>query len=183
MLQPWPRPEQGKTDRQVEADINWLRTVTDKIRNIRSERNAPPGKQFPVYIGYVTSADRQRFTNDDQQRFASVEAFLKKLANIEEVHWLAEGEQPPLSASSLAGHLDIHVPMAGLIDKTAEIARLNKEIDRLTKEVERLNGKLANEKFVASAPTEVVDKEKAKRSDAEASLAKLRDQILNIQNL
>jgi len=73
--------------------------------------------------------------------------------------------------------------MADLIDKAAETARLNKEIDRLTKEVERLNGKLANEKFVSSAPTEVVDKEKAKRSEAESALGKLRDQILVIRNL
>jgi len=183
MLQPWPLPEKGKTDHQAEADINWLRSVTDKIRNIRSERNAPPGKQFPVYIGYVTADDRKRFAHEDRQRFANTETFLKRLANIEEVRWLAEGEQPPLSASGLAGHLDIHIPMAGLIDKAAETARLNKEIDRLTKEVERLNGKLANEKFVSSAPTEVVDKEKAKRSEAESALGKLRDQILVIRNL
>jgi len=174
MVQRWPQPQE-KTDSQAGANINWLRSVTEVIRNIRSERNAPPGKKFPVYIGHSTP--------DDRQRFANTETFLKRLANIEEVRWLAEGEQPPLSASGLAGHLDIHIPMAGLIDKAAEITRLNKEIDRLTKEVERLKGKLANEKFVSSAPAEVVGKEKAKLAEAEGSLAKLGDQMLSIHNL
>ena len=175
MLQAWPLPEEAKVDTQAEDDINWLRSVTEVVRNIRSERNAPPGKHFPVYIGHSTAEDRQRFAN--------IETFLKKLANIESVHWLAEGEQPPLSASGLAGNLDIHVPMAGLIDKAAEVARLNKETERLGKEIERLKGKLANEKFVASAPAEVVDKEKAKLAEAESALVKLADQTLAIQRL
>src|SRR5690606_9816595 len=103
--------------------------------------------------------------------------------NIQQVHWLAAGEQPPLSATGLAGHLDIHVPMAGLINKEAEISRLNKEIERLGQELGRLQGKLANEKFVSGAPAEVVNKEKLKLAEAEDALAKLHDQILNIHKL
>jgi predicted PurR-regulated permease PerM len=75
------------------------------------------------------------------------------------------------------------VPMAGLIDKDAELARLDKEIQRLQGEVQRVGGKLANEGFVAKAPAEVLDKERAKLAEAEQALAKLVEQREKIANL
>ena len=175
MLQPWPQPEPGKTDWSAEADINAVRSVIEEIRKIRSERNAPPSKVLPVYIRNATAEDKQRLTSTD--------AYLRKLANVERVHWLNAGETAPMAATGLAGHLEILVPMAGLIDKQAELVRLNKEVERLTKEIERLKGKLANEKFVAGAPAEVVNKEKEKLADAEGALAKLHAQVIEIQRL
>jgi len=175
MLQPWPIPEMGKVDQVAIADIEWLKKVILAVRNIRGEMNISPSKQFPIYIRNGSAEDRQRLANTD--------SFLKKLANIEHIYWLNTGEAAPMSATGLAGGMEILVPMAGLINKEAEVARLNKEIERLTKEVVRLKGKLANEKFVSSAPAEVVGKEQAKLSEAEAALAKLRDQILSIHNL
>ena len=72
--------------------------------------------------------------------------------------------------------------MAGLIDKDAELARLDKEIQRLTGEVQRVGGKLSNEGFVAKAPAEVLDKERAKLAEAEQALAKLSEQREKIAN-
>lgn len=175
MLQPWPIPEMAKVDQTAMADIEWLKKVILAVRNIRGEMNISPAKHFPVYLRNGSTEDQQRLTN--------TEAFLKKLANIEHVHWLKPGDEAPMSATGLAGNMEILVPMAGLIDKAAEIARLNKEIERLGKEVERLKSKLANEKFVSSAPIEVVSKEKAKLAEAGDALVKLADQILSIQAL
>lgn len=175
MLQAWPIPEMAKVDAAALADIEWLKKVILAVRNIRGEMNIPPGKHFPVYIRNGSAEDKQRLTHTD--------SFLKKLANVEDIHWLQAGEPAPMAATALAGQMEILVPMAGLINKDAEIARLNKEIERLTKEIERLQGKLANEKFVSSAPADVVGKEKAKLGDTEASLLKLREQILSIQQL
>lgn len=175
MLQSWPIPDLSKVDTAAVADIEWLKKVILAVRNIRGEMNISPNKQFAVYIRHGSA--------EDQERLANTESFLKKLANIEHIHWLNAGDTAPMSATGLAGGMEILVPMAGLINKEAEAARLNKEIDRLDKEVERLKGKLANEKFVSSAPADVVGKEKAKLSEAEAALSKLRDQILHIHNL
>ena len=72
--------------------------------------------------------------------------------------------------------MEVLVPMAGLIDKDAELARLDKELDRLDKEIGRLEGKLGNEKFTAKAPAEVVAKEQAKLDEAKGSLSRLRGQ-------
>ena len=77
---------------------------------------------------------------------------------------LDAGEEPPMAATALVGDMQVLVPMAGLIDKDAELARLDKEIQRLQGEVQRVGGKLANEGFVAKAPAEVLDKERDRKS-------------------
>ncbi len=79
--------------------------------------------------------------------------------------------------------MEVLVPMAGLIDKDAELARLDKELARLEGEVKRVGGKLANEGFVAKAPAEVLDKERAKLAEAEQALAKLAEQRARIAAL
>ncbi|MBP8184773.1 MAG: hypothetical protein KAX95_02740, partial [Pseudomonas sp.] len=65
----------------------------------------------------------------------------------------------------------------------AELARLDKEILRLTGEVQRVGGKLSNEGFVAKAPADVLDKERAKLNEAEQALGKLVEQREKIANL
>ena len=81
------------------------------------------------------------------------------------------------------GDLEVLVPMAGLIDKDAEIARLGKEVDKISKELQRLQGKLSNEKFTSKAPADVVEKQKAKLSDAQASFDRLHEQLEKIKSI
>ena len=73
------------------------------------------------------------------------------------------------------------VPLAGLIDLDAERARLQKAIDRKRTELNRLQTKLANEKFIANAPSQVVEKERAKATDAEARLQALEAQLVSLR--
>lgn len=82
-------------------------------------------------------------------------------------------DDAPLSATALAGDLEILVPMAGLIDVEAELKRLTKEIEKLSGEVNKLSGKLSNEKFVANAPAEVVANERDKLAEMQGSMAQL----------
>src|SRR5690606_13685940 len=122
-------------------------------------------------------------SEQDQRRLADFEPLLAKLAKLESVRVLRDGEAAPLAATALVGDMQVLVPMAGLIDKDAELARLDKEIQRLQGEVQRVGGKLANQGFVAKAPAEVLDKERAKLAEAEAALAKLVEQREKIANL
>jgi valyl-tRNA synthetase len=96
---------------------------------------------------------------------------------------LQAGEAAPMSATALVGDMQVLVPMAGLIDKDAELARLDKEIQRLDGEVKRVGGKLSNQGFVAKAPAEVLDKERAKLAEAEQALARLAEQRERIAEL
>ena len=125
----------------------------------------------------------RKASDEDIRRLTENETFLKKLAKLSSVQVLAENEEAPLAATALVGELEVLVPMAGLIDKTAELARLDKEIGRLDGEVKRIGGKLSNAGFVDKAPAAVIDKERAKLADAEQALAQLSEQRARIASL
>ncbi|GAA3581044.1 valine--tRNA ligase [Marinobacter xestospongiae] len=167
MLQPYPQPDSSRKDESLTADIEWLKGVIVAVRNIRGEMNISPAKRIPVLLR-GSSADDQRRMNDNRQ-------FLISLAKLESLDWF-DGAEAPMSATQLVGEMEVLVPMAGLIDKAAELARLDKELERLNKEIGRLEGKLGNEKFTAKAPAEVVEKEQEKLRDAQGSLTRLSDQ-------
>nr|MCS5557798.1 valine--tRNA ligase [Oceanospirillaceae bacterium] len=173
MLQPYPVPDDSKRDETAEADLNWVRGIIDGIRNIRGEMNIAPGKPIPVLLIKASAADQERLRSNSQ--------FLIKLTKLESITLLDVGTEAPLSATALVGELEVLVPMAGLIDKGAELARLNKELGRLQGEIKRLGGKLGNAKFVDKAPAQVIEKERAKLRDAESAASTLQQQVAKIQ--
>jgi valyl-tRNA synthetase len=75
------------------------------------------------------------------------------------------------------------VPLAGLIDVAAEQARINKEVERIRGEIERIDNKLSNESFVAKAPAEVVEKERARAAEFNATLGTLSEQMAQLASL
>ena len=175
MLQPWPVANEERIDPAAENDIEWLKDLMLGTRNIRGEMNIGPGKPLNLFLKNVSAEDQRRLTEN--------EALLKKLARLESITVLAAGEEAPLSATALVGEMEVLVPMAGLIDKDAELARLDKEILRLQGEVQRVGGKLSNAGFVDKAPAEVIEKERAKLAEAEQALGKLAEQHARIASL
>ena len=119
----------------------------------------------------------------DQNRLATNSQYLKKLAKITQIAWLSEDDDVPLAATALAGELEILVPMAGLIDKDTEIARLSREIGRVESDLTRLQGKLGNAAFVDKAPAAVVAKEQDKMQAQMQALEALRGQLDRIQGI
>ena len=99
------------------------------------------------------------------------------------ITWLNPEDEEPIAATALAGHLEILVPMAGLIDKEAEIARLNREIGKLQTDLTRLNKKLSNASFVDKAPAEVVAKEQDKMNTQKQALDILEKQLQRIREV
>ena len=175
MLQSWPEFNPERIDEAAEGDIEWVKAFMLGIRQIRGEMNISMAKRIDVVLGDASESD--------QRRLADNEPLLKKLAKLESVRVLAQGEEPPLSATALVGDMQVLVPMAGLIDKDAELARLDKEIGRLDGEVKRVGGKLGNAGFVDKAPAEVIDKERAKLAEAEQAKARLVEQRERIASL
>ncbi|GGC06052.1 valine--tRNA ligase [Marinobacterium zhoushanense] len=175
MLQRYPEPVQELIDETAEADVEWLQEVIVSIRNIRGEMNIAPGKELEVLV--------QHGSDEDFRRLRESYISLTKLAKLSEIKWLEADEEAPMSITKLVGKMEVLVPMAGLIDKEAELARLQKELDRLTGEIKRVEGKLANEKFVANAPEEVVAKEREKITAAQESFATLKEQYTKIEAL
>ncbi|QNH02517.1 valine--tRNA ligase [Pseudomonas sediminis] len=168
MLQPWPVANESRIDAAAEGDIEWVKQLMLGVRQIRGEMKISMAKRIDIIVANASA--------EDLRRLADFEPLLSKLAKLESVRVLAAGEEAPMSATTLVGEMEVLVPMAGLIDKDAELARLDKEIGRLEGEVQRVGGKLSNQGFVAKAPAEVLDKERAKLAEAEQALAKMVEQ-------
>ena len=175
MLQLFPEADQAKIDANAEADIDWLKGVIVAVRNIRGEMNISPGKALPALL--------HKGNETDKTRFEHYGGLLKSLAKLESLSWLAADQEPPMSSIQLVGEMQVLVPMAGLIDKDAEIARLQKEVDKRQQEIKRVEGKLSNPKFVDRAPADVVAKEKAKIDEHQAALSELETQLEKIKAL
>ncbi|HEY9136397.1 MAG TPA: valine--tRNA ligase [Pseudomonadales bacterium] len=169
MLQPYPVPEQSKINVNAIADIEWIKGVIIGIRNIRGEMDIAPGKKLPVYFSHGSTEDKTRLDN--------YRNFLLTLAKLDDITWLEQTEQAPTSATQLVGDMEIHVPMAGLIDKDAEINRLSKEIEKLSKELTRVKDKLNNPNFTDKAPAAVVTKEKQKLEAAASAKSALEEKL------
>ncbi|WP_136681388.1 valine--tRNA ligase [Neptunomonas sp. XY-337] len=175
MLQSFPIADESKIDTAAEADIEWLKGVITGVRNIRGEMGISPAKELDVLF--------QNGNAQDQARLEANRTFLSKLASLASITWLEAGDEAPMSATQLVGDMQVLVPMAGLIDKGAELARLKKEMDKLQKEIGRVEGKLGNEKFVANAPEAVITKEKEKLETAQAAFAQFKEQYGKIEAL
>ncbi|MCK2045614.1 MULTISPECIES: valine--tRNA ligase [Chromohalobacter] len=175
MAQPWPQADQGRIDENATRDIEWLKGVIVAVRNIRAEMNIAPGKPLEALLTKGGEADRERLE--------AYRLFLSKLAKLDSITWLDDPDQAPLAATQLVGDMEVLVPMAGLIDKDVELARLAKEIDKQDKFIGGIEKKLGNESFISKAPAEVVEKERAKLADAQASrqhLSEQRDKIATL---
>jgi valyl-tRNA synthetase len=175
MLTRFPEADESKIDQQALSDVEWLQAVVVGVRNIRGEMNISPAKDLPVLFKNGSAEDQQRLQNNQQ--------FLKKLASLESVTWLNKGDEEPMSATALVGNMEILVPMAGIIDKDAEIARLTKESAKLEMDITKTEAKLSNEAFVAKAPEAVVAAERTRVSEHKIAIEKLREQIQKISAL
>jgi len=167
-LQPYPVSDQTRIDQQSLDEIEWVKLVVMGVRRIRSEMNINPGKRLPLNVSDATAEDA-----DKLQRHRDLLIFL---ARLDTLSILQQGDDAPESAVALVDQLKLMIPMAGLIDKEAELARLTRETDRLNNEVARLSGKLSNSGFTDKAPASVVAAEQKKLDDAQASLQQMEQQ-------
>jgi valyl-tRNA synthetase len=167
MLQPLPQRDEARVDSAAEGEIEWVKSVILGLRVIRAEMNIGPGVKIPLLLRHGTAQDRARMQDN--------ETFLRQLARLERVEWLGESDAPA-AATAVVGDLELLVPLAGLIDVDAEVARLDRETDRIGAEIARLEKKLGNASFVEKAPAEVVEKEREKLAQAQQTLGKLEDQ-------
>ena len=175
MLQAYPQVDTSLINTTVDGDIEWVKGVIIGVRNIRGEMNIPPGKTFPALLRKTGAEDRRRLHDNLQN--------LLKLAKLSELRCLADDEIAPVSATQLYQDMEILVPLSDLIDKNAEISRLEKEIAKLDKNLQGINGKLSNEKFVQNAPVELVDQERERQRAAQAAIDALNEKLAAIKAL
>ena len=175
MLAPYPVAEEAKINNQAEADMDWLQALIGAVRNIRGEMGLGNARLLPVLLQNISDAERTRIER--------IEPLFKALAKVESIEFLSKDQEPPLSSSSVVGQASVFVPMKGLIDPKAELARLQKDLDKVQKQHDQIAGKLANEGFVAKAPPAVVEGEKVKLAEFADQLSKIKANMEQIANL
>jgi valyl-tRNA synthetase len=175
MTQLYPAYDEDKHDTAAIDEMNWVMGFILGVRRIRGEMDIAPGKPLPVLLQNANAVDLARLENN--------RAVLLRLGRIEFIECLGASDTAPESAISLLDELRILIPMKGLIDKEAELARLEKEIQRLEKDVPRIQGKLDDAGFVAKAPPAVIEKERKKLADIQGSLEQLRQEAEKISRL
>ncbi|WP_366761053.1 valine--tRNA ligase [uncultured Thiodictyon sp.] len=172
MLAPYPTAPavsaDPEGDREVVAEIDWVRQFILGVRRIKGEMNIPPGKPLPVLIANASDQDRRWLQ--------AARPYLDFLARTESITVLDDESLAPESAIALVGEMKILIPMAGLIDKDAELKRLDKEIGRLSDDVARTETKLTNPAFVDKAPAAVVQKERDKLAEHATAIGNLKTQ-------
>ena len=175
MRQPYPETQPGKMDADAQAGIEWVQAFILGIRKIRGEMDIAPGKPLDVYL--VNASDQ------DQAAAQEHASLLKFVGRVNEISILENESDAPESAVALIGDLKILIPLAGLIDKQAELARLNREIEKAEANIQRTRGKLSNASFTDKAPPVVVEKEREKLAQGETLIENLNAQLLKIQAL
>ncbi|MBA0192094.1 valine--tRNA ligase [Pectobacterium carotovorum] len=168
MLQPFPEFDAAQEDTLALNDLEWIKQAIIAVRNIRAEMNIAPGKPLEVLLRDVTA--------EAQRRVEENRSFIQTLARLESITLLPAGDKGPVSVTKLIDGAELLIPMAGLIDKAAELDRLTKEVAKIEAEIERIESKLSNEGFVARAPEAVVAKEREKLDGYAVAKAKLLDQ-------
>ena len=165
MIAAWPAAEASDLDDEAEREMAFLQDVISAARTIRSELNVPRGRQVDLLL---STAGAERAASLERHR-----GHLEALVGAASLEVGVGLPQPSSSGSAVVADVEIFIPLQGLIDVDAESSRLRKEIEKLQGVVQGLERKLDNEAFLSRAPAAVVEKERLRRQECRASLAKL----------
>jgi len=151
----WPEPVKADEGSAV-IELRFLIQLITEIRYIRAEMNVPLSAKPVLHLRGITDLHQRAI---DNQKAALLR--LARLDGIAPVDSFAKG-----SARGSIDGMEIGLPLADILDLTAEAARLNKEIGGVTAEIEKISRKLDNPGFIAKAPEDVVA-ENRRRLDEE----------------
>jgi len=168
-------PEANPPDEEAEAAIGWLKEVLLGIRRIRSELDLAPNLELPVEF--------QGGGESDRAFFEQFEPMLASLARAKSFQWLERDADTSKSAVALVGALKVLIPLQGLVDVQAELARIGKQLEREQQLLKQSRGKMSNSRFVDNAPAAVVEQEQERLATHEANVRRFQDQIARLESL
>ncbi len=175
MRQAYPQPEPGRIDRAASAEIDWVKAFVMGARRIRAEYDIAPSRRLKTLLANGNDTDRRRLEAHRE--------WLTSLARLDEIVWLEDEAAAPEAAMALVGEAKVLIPLSGLIDKQAEMQRIDRELAQHGKTADRSRSKLENPGFVDKAPQPIIEKERSKLHEAEHAIAQLQVQRERIANL
>ena len=160
----WPVLPDAFIDAASEAEIGWLVDLVTEIRQLKAEMNVPQGAKPGLSFIAPDAVTAGRIA-----RHRDLILTLGRVSDLSTVEAAAEGAVTFVSGGATAA-----LSLAGIIDLTAERARLTKEVAAFDSDIGHFNKKLGNPNFVDRAAPEVVDEQRQKLAEAEAGKAKLQ---------
>ena len=166
MIAEWPELDDTLINTSANEEMDWVVRLISQVRTIRSEMNVPPGAKIPLILKDAGERAQSCLVNHAD--------LLKRVARLSSLELLS-GDVPAGSVQDVIDEAILILPISETIDLTEEKSRLGKEIDKQTAEIDRFEKKLSNERFVTSAPDEVVATERQKLADAQQTKIKLQE--------
>ena len=160
-------PEVSSFDNHLTENFEYTKEIITQIRNIRKEKNIP----FKTKSELLFKDNNNSYNN-------TFETVITRLGGIKKITEIKE--KPTNVSQFIVKKVEYFIPMGDLIDKNAELIKLNEELNYAKGFLNSVMKKLSNERFVNNAPVQVVEKEKIKQADAEAKIQALEDQIKNL---
>ena len=152
----YPTVNPAFEDLAAHTGVESLKDLIRAVRNARAEVNVAPSKPITILVK-TSDSDLEAFFNS-----------IKPFTNPEHLEIASNIPAPELAMSSVITGAEIYLPLADLLNVEEELARLDKELAKWQKELDMVGKKLSNERFVANAKPEVVQKERDKQADYQA---------------
>jgi valyl-tRNA synthetase len=175
MLSTFPSAADVKADPDAEPEMRWVIGFIEGVRQIRGELDIAPSRKLEVLLQNAASRDTEFLDRNLP--------YLMRLAGVEVPRTLGPAQAAPISAVAFVGTLEILVPMAGLIDPAAELARLSKQQNKAHIDLKKMESKLSNTEFARNAPAEVVAKDRQRLAELRTEIGQLAAQIARVTAL
>jgi valyl-tRNA synthetase len=169
----WPELPDAFIDANAEAEIGWLVDLVTEIRQLRAEMNVPPSAKPPLAFVGPDSATAQRIARHRD--------LILTLARVSDL--TTTDAAPAGAVTFVSGGATAALSLAGIIDLTAERARLTKEIAAFDSDIGHFGKKLNNPNFVERAAPEVVAEQRDKLAEAEAAKGKLQAALARLDTV
>jgi valyl-tRNA synthetase len=157
----WPQSDSELIDTQAEDAMNVMIELVRGVRNIRTEYNVAPSKKIQAVAA----------PGSHESTLMAHTYLFARLCNVDDVRVLSNGQAPDDAASIVYSDAVLYLPLAGLIDYSAEIERLDKEQEKLSAMIAKSEGMLGNENFTSRARPDVVQRERDNLAELKASAA------------
>jgi valyl-tRNA synthetase len=175
MIERLPAPADYAADAAAQADVHWLKTLIVAVRQMRGEMNVKPSQQLRAVIANASDTDK-RLLEDLSDSVA-------RLAGVNDIEHVASDTEVPESVTVMVGDMRIMIPLAGIIDVTGEVSRLEKLYSKNSADISTLSRKLDNPGFIAKAPAHVVARDRERLSELQQQNTSIEDQLSVLRRL
>ena len=175
MIAPYPEPSKAWLDERAGTEpMELLIDVIRSVRNIRADLNVPTSAELSLVI----------FAGVESEAILRLhEETVQRLAGVGSIEYRRGGEPPKGAATAVVNGMELAIPLRGIIDPVAEIARVEKQIEKIDRDIGGIAAKLTNPQFLERAPAEVVEKERGKEAELGERKAKLERSVERLKSL